>query len=58
MHIKGINRGKKWFKNYPNLSISSKKEPKKSKFAQEITTVDDGGHSRLYPSIKEILVIF
>jgi hypothetical protein len=28
------------------------------KFMQEITTVDGGGHPRLYPSAKEISVIF
>jgi hypothetical protein len=61
MHIKGENRGKKWFKNDPNLStLSQKSAPKVKmhKFVQEMTTVDGGGHPRLYPSVKETSVIF
>jgi hypothetical protein len=55
MHFNGINNGKKWFKNDPNLSILMQKI---RKFAQEMTNVDGGGHPRLYPSAKETLVIF
>ncbi len=61
MHFKGINGGKKWFKNDPNLSILRQKSAPKvkmRKFAQEMTTVDGGGHPRLYPSAKETSVIF
>jgi hypothetical protein len=61
MHIKGISRCKKWFKNDLNLSILRQKNAPKvkmRKFAQEITTVDGEGHPRLYPSAKETLVIF
>jgi hypothetical protein len=61
MHINGINRGKKWFKNDPNLLIlrhKSAPKVKMLKFAQEMTTVDGGGHPRLYPGAKETSVIF
>jgi hypothetical protein len=47
LHIKGINRGKKWFKNKPNMSILKQKSAlkvKMRKFAQEMTTVDGEGH--------------
>ena len=43
MHIKGRNRGEKWFKNDPNLSILRQKSAPKvkmRKFAQEM----GGGH--------------
>jgi hypothetical protein len=61
MHFKGINRGKKWFKNDSDLSILMQKidpKVKMHKFAQEMTTVDGGHHPRLYPSVKETWVIF
>ena len=59
--FKGFNRCKKGFKNDPNLSIFKHKSAPKNimcKFLQEMTTVDGGGHPRLYSSAKETLVIF
>ncbi len=59
MQIKGINRGKKWFKNDPNLSILRQKSAPKvkiSKFAQEMTTVDCGGHSRQRKSQLSLVI--
>jgi hypothetical protein len=61
MHFKSIDGGKKWFKNYPNLSILSHKSAlkvKMRKFAHKMTTVDGRGHPRLYPIAKETSVIF
>jgi hypothetical protein len=61
VHIKGINRGKKWLINDPNLSILRQKSAPKvkmRKFAQEMATVDGWGHPRLYPGAKETSVIF
>jgi hypothetical protein len=61
LHFKGMNRGKKWIKNGPKSSSSRLKSAPKDKMrniVQEMTTVDGGGHPRVYPCAKETSVIF